>query len=139
MVVSYSELPQFAKYDLENGFLLDVKEGDSVEFTVEAALTYAHPLCQRTLRPKVLDVLIRDLPPCQQTPRWAKILIVFPKVRSIRWNEREMHPTFDPDGSVDYGSIDCFTVEGDKSHLSGRWGDVEILSDPPEVKEIEES
>ena len=76
MAVSYSELPHFAKYDLENGFLLDMKEGDSVELTVEAALTYARPLCQRTLWAKVLDVLIRDLPPYQQTPHWVKILIV---------------------------------------------------------------
>jgi hypothetical protein len=74
-----------------------------------------------------------------QSLSWTKILIVFPKVRSIRWNERKMRPTVDPDGSVDYGGIDCFTVEGDESHLSGEWGDVEIVSDPVEVKEIEES
>lgn len=34
--VLYSKLPQFAKYDVENGFLLDVKGGNSTEFTVEA-------------------------------------------------------------------------------------------------------
>jgi hypothetical protein len=50
-----------------------------------------------------------------------------------------MRPTVDPDGSVDYGDMYCFTVEGDKSHLSGGWGDVEVVSDSIEVKEIEES
>ena len=40
----YSRLPQFANYDVGEGFLLDVKEGNSIEFTVEAALTKSHPL-----------------------------------------------------------------------------------------------
>jgi len=136
LVVDYSKLPQFVKYDLENGFLLDVREGECIEFTVEAALTYAHPLHRRTLGAKILDALIRDLPPYQQTPTWEKLLIVFPKVRSVRWIERKMKPTVDFDGSIDYGSIDCFTIENDTNHLSGGWGEVEIISDPVEVREI---
>src|SRR5215475_156440 len=55
----YSRLPHFSKYDVENGYLLDVREGDSrIEFTVETPLTYAHPVYeyQRTLRTKILDV-----------------------------------------------------------------------------------
>lgn len=137
--VDYSKLPQFAKYDVENGHVLDVKEGDSIEFTVEAALTYAHPLHKRTLGKKIVDALVRDLPPYQHPPSFAKILIVFPKVRSARWIKKSFRPTVDPDGTVDYGSIDCFTVEGDKSHLSGSWGEIEIVSDPVDVSEIEES
>jgi hypothetical protein len=137
-LVDYSKLPQFAKYHLEDGFLLDVREDDCVEFTVEAALTYAHPVYEyyRTLWTKILDALVRDLPPYQSTMRWAKILIVFPKARSVRWIKRTMKPTIDPDGSVDYGSIFCFTVENDTSHLSGDWGEVEIISDPVEVREV---
>lgn len=113
----YSKLPQFSKYDVENGYLLDVREGDSIEFTVDAAMTYDHP----------------------QQPGWAKILIVFPKVRSAQWIQKTMRPTVDPDGTVDYGSIDSFTVEGDRSHLSGSWGEIEIISNPIEVNEIEGS
>jgi hypothetical protein len=138
-VVDYSKLPQFKKYDVENGFLLDLREGDSIEFTVDAALTYAHPLHKRTLGRKILDALVRDLPPYQHTPSLAKILIVFPRVRSVRWISRTMPPTVDADGTIDYGSIDCFTVEGDRSHLSGSWGEIEIVSDPVEVSEIDES
>lgn len=136
--VDYSKLPQFAKYHLEDGFLLDVRENDCIEFTVEAALTYAHPVygCQRTLWTKILDALVRELPPYQNTMRWAKIRITFPSVRSVRWIKKTMKPTIDPEGSVDYGSIDCFTVENDTNRMSGDWGEVEIISDPVEVREI---
>jgi|GEM_PF-6965052 len=60
----YSKLPQSSKYDVENGYLLDISEGDSIEFTVEAPLTYAHPVYeyQPTLRTKILDALVRELP-----------------------------------------------------------------------------
>lgn len=68
--------------------------------------------------------------------RWAKILIVFPKVRSVQWIQKTMWRTVDHDGTVDYGSIDYFTVEGDKSHLIGDWGEIEIISDPVEVREV---
>ena len=135
-LVNYSDLPQFAKYDLENGFVVDFKEDGSIEFTVDAALTYAHPLNKRTLGRRILDALVRDLPPYQHPPSFAKILIVFPNVRSVRWAKKSFRPTVDLDGTVDYGSIDCFTIEGDKNCLSGQWGDVEIISDPVEVKEI---
>lgn len=47
-----------------------------------------------------------------------------------------MWRTVDHDGTVDYGSIDYFTVEGDKSHLIGDWGEIEIISDPVEVREV---
>lgn len=139
----YSKLPQFEKYDLENGWLLDVREGDSFEFRVDAALTSAHPIHQRTLWTKIWtktrDALIRDLPPYQSTPLWAKIVIVFPKVKSANWIKRTMRPNVDPDGSIDYGSIEEFAVEGNTSHLSGEWGELEIVSDPVEVRELEES
>ena len=135
--MDYSKLPQFAKYDVENGFLLDVREGDSIEFMVDAALTYAHPLNQRTLWAKIVDALTRELPPYQYTPSWAKIRIVFPKVKSVHWVKRTMKPTVDPDGSVDYGSIDSFVIDGDRSHLSGKWGEVEIVSDTIEVSEMD--
>jgi len=134
----YWKLPQFSKYDVENGYLLDVREGDSIEFTVEAPLTYFHPVYeyQPTLWTKVLDRLVRDLPPHQNTVRWAKILIIFPKVRSVQWIQKTMRPTVDRDGTTDYGDMYCFTVEGDKSHLSGEWGEIEIISDPVEVREV---
>lgn len=134
----YSRLPHFSKYDVENGYLLEVREGDSIEFTVEAPLTYAHPVYeyQPTLWTKILDALVRELPPYQNTMRWAKICIIFPKVRSVLWIQKTMRPTVDPDGTVDYGSIDSFTVEGEKSHLSGAWGEIEIVSNPVEVSEI---
>ena len=135
---AYWKLPQFSKYDVENGYLLDVREGDSIEFTVEAPLTYAHPVYeyQRTLWTKIQDALVRELPPYQYTTRWAKILIVFPKVRNVQWIRKTMRPTVDPDGTVDYGDIDYFTVEGEKSHLIGDWGEIEIISGPVEVREV---
>ena len=136
MAVDYSRLPQLAAYDLENGWLLDVREGDSIEFTMAAALTYAHPLNQRTLWAKIENALVRDLPP-QFGPTWARILVVFPKVRSTKWIKRTMRPNVDPNGSIDYGSTEHFTVEGDMSRLGGEWGELEIVSDPVEVREIE--
>jgi hypothetical protein len=73
LLVDYSELPQFAKYHLEDGFLLDVREDDCIEFTVEAALTYAHPVYpQRTLWTKIIDALVRDLPPYKTDPALGK-------------------------------------------------------------------
>jgi hypothetical protein len=133
----YSRLPQFANYDVGEGFLLDVKEGNSIEFTVEAALTKSHPLHHRTLWAELLDVFRADPRLLQPIPSGAKIVIIFPNVRSVCWVERTMEPIGGPDGSVDYGNIDCFTVEGDWSHLSGEWGEIEIVSDPIEVTEIE--
>ncbi|HKD85215.1 MAG TPA: hypothetical protein VKB58_10740 [Terriglobales bacterium] len=113
--VDYSTLPQFAKYDVKEGWLLDVTEdGDSVIFAVEAACTWDHPRAG-----------------------WTNILIVFPKVRSTHWIRREMRPTTDPDGTIDYGAIDSFNVNRDRSHLEGEWGEVEIVSDPIEVREVE--
>lgn len=134
----YSKLPQFSKYDIENGYLLDVREDDSIEFTVEAPLTYFHPVYeyQRTLWTKIRDALVRELPPYQYTTRWAKILIIFPRVRSVQWIQKTMKPTIDPDGKIDYGDMFSFTVESEKSHLSGSWGEVEIISDPVEVSEV---
>src|SRR5262249_6913800 len=131
-------LQQFSKYDVENGYLLDVREGDWIEFTVEAPLTYAHPVYeyQRTLWTKIQDALVRELPPYQTTARWAIILIIFPKVRSVQWIQKTMRPHLDHDGTVDYGSIDYFTVEDEKSHLIGDWGEIEIISDPVEVREV---
>jgi hypothetical protein len=111
--------PQFAKYDLEDSLLLDVREGDSIQFTVDAALTEAHPLAK-------------------EGSGWRKILIVFPNVRSLHWIEKDMRPYVELDGSINYGDVHYFLVEGNKSHLGGEWGDVEIVSDPPEVREIEE-
>ena len=68
--------------------------------------------------------------------RWARILIIFPKVRSVQWIQKTMRPTVDRDGTVDYGDMYSFTVEGEKSHLSGDWGEIEIISDPVEVREV---
>jgi hypothetical protein len=109
----YSELPQFANYDVR--FLLDVREeDDSVVFTVEAANTYDH-----------------------SRAGWSKILIVFPKVKLTRWLRKEMQPLVDEDGSVYYGEIDSFIVNRDLSRVTGDWGEVEIVSEPIEVIEIE--
>jgi len=113
--VDYSTLRQFAKYDVEEGWLLNVnEEGDSVVFTVEAKCTWDHPRAG-----------------------WTKILIIFPKVRSTHWIRREMRPTTDPDGTIDYGGFYSFTVNGDRSHMAGEWGELEIVSDPIEVRELE--
>ena len=43
----------------------------------------------------------------------------------------------DLNGSTHYGDIDDFVIERDKSHLSGDWGEVEIVSDPVEVTEVD--
>lgn len=110
----YSKLPQFVKYDLENGFLLDVKEGESIEFIVDAALTRAH----------------------SDAPGWTKISIMFPKVTKAHWFSKTIQPTIDRDGSIDYGAIDSFVVCGSRSHLYGGWGEIEIVSDPVQVTEI---
>src|SRR5215469_8455272 len=60
----YSRLPQFSKYEVDNGYLLDVWEDDSIKFTVEAPLTYAHPVYEYhpTLWAKIQDALVRELP-----------------------------------------------------------------------------
>lgn len=115
----YRCLPQFRNYCLEDGWLLGVREESNiVEFTVDAALTRTHPRVQPYR--------------C-----WRKILITFSNVRSVNWVERNLRPNVDLDGSIDYGSIDCFDIETDKYHLSGQWGEIEIVSGPVKVSELE--
>ena len=48
-----------------------------------------------------------------------------------------MQPLVDEDGSVYYGEIDSFIVNRDLSRVTGDWGEVEIVSEPIEVIEIE--
>lgn len=110
----YSELPQFANYAVDEGLLLDLKEeGDTVELTVEAPNTFAHPKAG-----------------------WSKIVVKFPNAKSVRWIEKKMQLLTDVDGTH-YGDIDNFVIERHKSHLSGDWGEVEIVSDPVEVTEVD--
>jgi hypothetical protein len=44
----------------------------------------------------------------------------------VRWLRQTMQPFEDATGEVDYGSIDSWTLDGDVSHITGDWGELEI-------------
>src|SRR3954447_8812046 len=116
--MDYRQMPQFLYYDLAEGYLLEVREGNPMEFIVDAALT-------------------RDYPKKEPFLRWRKIAISFPNVRDVRWIRKTIyHPSIDAAGEIDFGGIYEFEIQGYRHRLSGDFGEVEIISDPVQVKDI---
>lgn len=77
-------------------------------------------------------------PESGQLYRYRRIAVRFPNVRQVEWLQQPpLRGQEDPDGTIDYGNIDFFTRSGDRSHLGGYWGEVEIRSDLPVVDLLE--
>lgn len=46
--------------------------------------------------------------------------------RSIRWRHLHLEPSPTPDGHTSFGVIERLTIAGERSQVSGPWGDVEL-------------
>lgn len=118
MRVPYSDLPGLEHVYLEDSYVLDLRiASDSVEFELNAVLTPEHPLYEA------------PLPHQQYCMRRAALR--FPNATVISANRSRAKPAVDAAGEVDYGNIDVFYRRGTAYHLSGEWGDLELVSDPP--------
>lgn len=109
----YYELPGFASLYLEDSYLTGVRENAAeISFDLLFVLTEAHSEYQ----PPVLGEQY-----CYKHGR-----IIFEEIATIEWLRRELKPSTDPDGSVDYGNIDSFYNHHGIFELEGEWGKVRI-------------
>ncbi len=116
----YYEWDNFKNIYLEDSFVLGIEESKShVSFMVEMVLTEEHPMYSK--------------PHKGEQYCYKKGGIIFRKVKTARWLNRNMRPFTDADGSEDYGNIDFFKLSSEGYHLSGDWGEVVLNSIPPEV------
>jgi|HubBroStandDraft_4_1064222.scaffolds.fasta_scaffold04524_5 hypothetical protein len=117
--VNYWEFPGFENIYLEDSYLLDLRTNSQIEALVEAVLRESHPAYTP--------------PKMGEQYSYKNIVIAFLGVKQYRWLEKKMAPTRDPDGQTDFGNIDELYALNGKYYMSGGWGRIEIVSDPPTV------
>ena len=111
--------PGFEYIEPEYSQVIDIKERQNVlGILLNASLEEGHPL-------------YADPGPNERCYRQARI--VFQNVQETHWTERIMTPIETPDGTTNYGRISAFWHVNGKYHLSGEWGVLEIISDPPRI------
>ena len=115
---NYHEWDAFKDVYLEDSFVLDIHESDKeLSIFIEAVLTERHPLYSK--------------PNKNEQYCYKKCKIIFTNCSSINWITKNIIPTTDADGSIDYGNVDRFVLTNDQYELSGDWGEVHI--DSPSV------
>ncbi|WP_241131550.1 hypothetical protein, partial [Achromobacter xylosoxidans] len=57
---------------------------------------------------------------------YKKAILTFNDIRVKNWIERSSSETKDGSGSIDYGNIDLFKLEGGIYTLSGDWGVLKV-------------
>lgn len=116
--MDYFETSLFPGVYFEDSYVLGVDERPGeVRFLIDAVLEQTHPQYTE--------------PGPDEQYCYREGNLVFPAVRRLRWISRTFAESIDKDGSVDYGNIDTFTIEGDTYRLSGDWGELEIVSETP--------
>lgn len=123
-VTTYVELPGLEHLYLEDSWVLAVHESESTFYLdVDAVLTHHHP----QWRPAKHD----------EQYCYRHVRILFERVTSVHWIEKSMQPTRDPDGSIDFGNIHSFTVDGEEYRIDGEFGRVVVVSaSPPVVRDL---
>ena len=100
---------------LEDSFVLGINvTPTSVDILVDAVLTPEHSLYTP---PKVGELYC-----------YKKGYIKFVNVVEVEWKEKNMRPSTDLNGTVDYGNIDYFYQEDGHYFIGGEWGDLKITT-----------
>src|SRR5882672_6810127 len=116
--VPYYQLRGLEHVYLEDSYVLDIQISPScIEFSLLLVLTEQHPLYSP--------------PPPDEQYCYRKAVLRFPNVERVEWLEKSLRPYTDATGTVDYGNIDEFLMEGEHYYISGDWGKLKIKSSPP--------
>ncbi|MGF1630271.1 MAG: hypothetical protein ACFCUT_12435 [Kiloniellaceae bacterium] len=118
-MLNWTDMPAFRHVDLNDSFVLSWKEdGGTLVFEIEASLWPGHPRY--------------TTPPKTDWTCYRKAALIFPRARRVEG----MPPmatapsTTDPDGTIDYGTIDTLQRHEDGSYLLiGDFGEVTIHSE----------
>jgi hypothetical protein len=118
-MLNWPDMPEFQHVEITDCFVLSWGETDGdLVFTVEASLWPGHP--RYTTPPKTQWTCYRKATLRFPGLKHVEGLLPMPKTQSAT----------DPDGSVDYGTIDSLWREDDDSYrLYGDFGEVTIHSD----------
>ena len=56
-------------------------------------------------------------------------MLIFDGVCEVNWISRHFKVIADPDGTVDYGNVDSFSIESEgRYQLKGEWGQVALTA-----------
>jgi hypothetical protein len=121
--LNYWQFPGFENIYLEDSYVLSINDKTSIQILLEAVLTENHSL------------YTQPLPEEQYCYRRMSVNFPHPQTYDLVLNN--ISPIADPDGSVDYGNIDEFFMADGKYYLTGEWGELTIVSDPPTLLDAE--
>ncbi|MFY1843184.1 hypothetical protein ACOTEK_16710 [Achromobacter xylosoxidans] len=111
--MNYYELPFFKCVYFEDSYVLGIEEkSESLVFYLEVVLTEENPLYMP--------------PEPGERYFYKKAILTFNDIRVKNWIERSSSETKDGSGSIDYGNIDLFKLEGGIYTLSGDWGVLKV-------------
>jgi hypothetical protein len=109
----HNVVPGLAHIYLEDSFVLGLTStADSLVFAVDLVLTEKHPEYQD---PRPHEVY------CY---RRGKIIIA--EANTVQWNSVCMRPSKDAEDVVEFGSIDAWSVDGNRSQIEGGWSEVDV-------------
>jgi hypothetical protein len=118
--IDYARLKCLDGLAVEESFVLRIATtGGRVDFFLDAVLTPEHP----DYRP----------PRSGEQFCFKKLRLRFPAAREVDWGEKSADVRIDSEGETDLGHIDAFVLHKGRYALSGDWGSVSIVSDPPVV------
>ena len=119
-MADWREMPAFVGVDLEDSFVLGwALRADAFVVDLEASLWPGHPSYEP------------PLPGSHTCYKPARL--VFPAVREISGllPKAELDPSHDPDGSIDYGTIEALSSSGAQHRIVAEFGVVSLQSSPP--------
>ena len=120
----YYEFPSLEHVYLEDSWVLDIQTGpDSVEITLETVLTESHPEYS-------------DPPPDEQYC-YRNGRICFQNAKRITWINKSMVPSPELVGPPTYGNVDALYFSEDSYHVTGEWGELDIVSCEPLFEFVE--
>ncbi len=109
----YWNIPGFEGLYLDDSWVLSIEQsGDSLRIVIDLALSESHP----EYRP----------PNPGEQYCYRKGSIDFEGIVALSWTGGGRPPTVDPDGEIDFGSIDGFEQHGSKYSISGDFGDIDV-------------
>jgi hypothetical protein len=124
-MISYQEWPGFEDIYLEDSFVetIEFKRG-TLAFRMDMVLCESHP---------------SYIPPAADEQHcYNTCYIIFPNIINIEWKEMRIVPSRDPDGSIDFGSIDrLVAVADDQFEMEGDWGVITVNSDRPDIISVQ--
>lgn len=113
--MEYSLIAELANVYLEDSYVLDIIEGQSLfKFKIDAVLTEGHP---RYCAPG----------PTEQYC-YATSWLIFGDVAHTEWISRSFRRYADAEGEEDMGNIDFLKFYGNHWNAGGDWGEVRIFT-----------